>query len=434
MIILDLFSGAGGMSEGFWRCGGKFVAHIEMDKIACDTLRVRQAYHELKKQDRLYIYDSFLTKNITKQQLWKEAGIQHCNKIIHSIIDDNTIDDLLKQVEHNMLDLMNDDGSDTLQLDVVIGGPPCQSYSSLGRVNRKEIVKLDSRNYLFKYFIDFLKHFQPKMFVFENVPGMLHASSGEYLQAFKDGLIEAGYHMEYKKLIASDFGVLQARHRVIIIGWNKYHFNRFNYPEFLPDKFDGALVSDLFEDLPKIQSGETLEGRDEYTQPPNDYLIWSKIRDKNFNILTHHEAKLHNDIDKQIYKIAVDTWFNTGKRLKYSDLAKNRPDLATHNSKHNGVFLYRYGVVRSNLEACHTITATMFGNTHIHPCGEQNRSISVREAARIQSFPDDYHFEGTRIKKFRQIGNAVPPLMAEKICNKIQYILDNDQKIVGEIN
>ena len=189
------------------------------------------------------------------------------------------------------------------------------------------------------------------------------------------------------------------------------------------DKFHGAQVSELLVDLPKITAGNKIEGENKYLEKANPYLIWSKIRNENSNILTQHETRPHNERDKEIYRIAVSKWFNGKERLKYNELAKERPDLITH--KNTKSFTNRFNVVKSDEESCHTILAhiAMDGHYYIHPDNNQNRSISVREAARLQSFPDNYYFEGPRTAIFKQIGNAVPPLMAEKICKGIEKLL-----------
>ncbi len=417
MVVLDLFSGAGGLSEGFWRNNANFVGHIEADNNACNTLKTRTAYWNLKKENKLNIYNKYLLKEISNEELWKISEISDSNEIINKPIADDTFNEMVDIVHQNMKN------KNISSVDVIIGGPPCQAYSVIGRARMKEKVKDDPRNYLYTYYVKFLKEFRPKLFIFENVPGLINAGGGEYFRKLQSAIKNANYHMELKELVASDFGVLQNRKRIIIIGWNKDIYTEYKYPDFVADKLDGSTVSELLVDLPKIFPGQKIEGQNKYIESANKYLIWSKIRGSEFNILTQHETRPHNERDKEIYRIAVNKWFNNKERLKYNELAKERPDLITH--KNTKSFTNRFNVVKPNEESCHTVLAhiAMDGHYYIHPDNTQNRSISVREAARLQSFPDDYYFEGARTSIFKQIGNAVPPLMAEKICNEIIKIL-----------
>ena len=417
MVVLDLFSGAGGLSEGFWRHGANFVGHIEADSNACDTLRTRTAYWNLKKKNKLDIYNKYLIKEITKEELWDIGDVFNSNEIINKPIADNTFDEMVDTIHQNMQD------KKIKNVDVIIGGPPCLAYSVIGRARMKEKVKDDPRNYLYTYYVRFLEEFRPKLFVFENVPGLINAGGGEYFRKLKKAIEKANYHMELKELVASDFGVLQNRKRIIIIGWNKDYYSNYKYPDFLADKFKGACVSELLVDLPKTVPGAIIEGKNKYIDNANKYLVWSKIRAHDFDILTQHETRPHNERDKEIYRIAVNKWFDGKERLKYNELAKERPDLITH--KNTKSFTNRFNVVKPDEESCHTVLAhiAMDGHYYIHPDNDQNRSISIREAARLQSFPDDYYFEGARTSIFKQIGNAVPPLMAEKICLEIKKIL-----------
>lgn len=416
MVVLDLFSGAGGLSEGFYEVGAIFAAHIEADRHACNTLRTRQSYWNLKRKDMEKVYEDYLLKKIDRDTLWEKAGLNR-NLVINEFIDSSSVKRLKKQINHNLKKIKRK------KIDIIIGGPPCQAYSVIGRARMGEKVKEDKRNYLFRYYVEFLKEFQPKIFVFENVPGLLSAGKGQYLKELQQSIEEAGYHMELKIIVAPDLGVLQNRKRVIIIGWNKNIYNKYIYPE-MHNTFPGkAHVGLLLEDLPFIKDNSKTEGKNKYIKEPNEYLIWSGIREKGFNILTQHETRPTNENDKQIYKIAVREWFEKRKLLKYDELAQTRSDLITH--KNIKVFVNRFNVVKPDMEYTHTLVAhiAMDGHYYIHPDINQNRSISIREAARIQSFPDNFFFEGPRTAIFRQIGNAVPPLMAKTIAKKIKEML-----------
>ncbi|EJI9096644.1 DNA cytosine methyltransferase, partial [Campylobacter coli] len=164
-------------------------------------------------------------------------------------------------------------------------------------------------------------------------------------------------------------------------------------------------------------------GLNKYTKKTNSYLKMANIRDANFNILTQHETRPHNDRDREIYKEAILAWNTKRERLCYKKLALTRPELISH--KNTNSFTNRFNVIKENTNASHTILAhmAMDGHYYIHPDITQLRSLSIREAARLQSFPDDFYFEGPRTSIFRQIGNAVPPKMAEQIAKKIKELI-----------
>ncbi len=417
LVILDLFSGAGGLSEGFFRTGATFVGHVEADKYACETLKTRTAYWNLRNQNKLGIYHNYLLKKITRDELWEHANVKNSNDVINTFIGDDSFDAITKTVKDTLKK------KKLKRVDLIIGGPPCQAYSVVGRARMKESVIEDPRNFLYKYYVKFLEKFKPKMFIFENVPGILSASNGKHFQDIKDAVKAAGYHMELKELIASDYGVLQDRKRIIIVGWRKNNKQKnYTYPEF--DKIvNSYLVKDVLEDLPETKPNRMIEGKGEYSAGANQYLIDSNIREKGFDILTQHETRMHNEQDLKIYKEAIDTWNKDKKRLCYKELSNRRPELITHKNTHS--FTNRFNVIKSDMPASHTILAhmAMDGHYYIHPDIKQLRSLSVREAARLQSFPDDFYFEGPRTAQFRQIGNAVPPKMAEQIAKKIKEII-----------
>ena len=417
LVILDLFSGAGGLSEGFFRTGGTFVGHVEADTHAANTLRTRTAYWKLKNGNKLDIYYNYLLKNISREELWDQASVTNSNDVINTFIGDDTFDEITTKVKKNLKN------KKIKKIDLIIGGPPCQAYSVVGRARMKEAVTCDPRNFLYIYYVRFLETFKPKMFIFENVPGMLNAANGKHFSDIKIAIEKAGYHIEIKELIASDYGVLQDRKRIIIVGWRKNKRQKYySYPEFetIEKKY---LVKDVLDDLPKTKPDRMIEGKGKYRTETNQYLIDSNIREKSFDILTQHETRMHNERDIKIYKEAIHAWDTKKERLCYKELYSRRPELCTHKNKTS--FTNRFNVIKSNLPASHTILAhmAMDGHYYIHPDKEQHRSLSVREAARLQSFPDDFYFEGPRTSQFRQIGNAVPPKMAEQIAKKIKDII-----------
>ena len=406
--FIDLFAGAGGLSEGFIRAGFTPIAHIETNKYACDTLRSRMAYHYLKQHNRLEEYIKYLKEKQegeSGQKLWEKVPDEVIDSVINKEISDETLADIFIKV---------DKLKGNKQVDFIIGGPPCQAYSIVGRARDPKNMKKDPRNFLYKYYLQFLKRYEPKMFVFENVPGILSAQNGIHLENILKGIDKAGYKIELKKLKASDYGVLQNRERVIIVGWRK-ELN-LKYPELEKEENPYKILPDLFSDLPERQQGEgSLTDIVQYVAPATGYLQQSKVRNS-LDFTTQHIARPHNLIDLEIYKRAIKLWLEKKARLNYADLP---PELQKHNNKQ--AFLNRFQVVNHE-GCCHTVVAhiAMDGHYYIYPSLKQIRSITVREAARIQSFPDDYYFEGSRTAAFKQIGNAVPVILAEKIANKIK--------------
>ena len=275
----------------------------------------------------------------------------------------------------------------------------------------------DPRNDLYKLYARFLQKYQPKMFVFENVMGIKSANGGATWLKVQEALRSVGYEIECHEQNSKNFGVLQNRRRMIIVGWLKN--SGLFYPQF-EKKIADATVNDILSDLPALQpGGKSGEYRsDDFS----DYLRSTGIR-KDSDILTHHCARPNKDRDIEIYRRTIELWNDGHKRLNYNDL----PDeLKTHKNRKS--FLDRFKVVEGDEAYCHTMLAHISKDGHyfIHPDIEQHRSITVREAARIQSFPDDYFFEGPRTAQFVQIGNAVPTLMAKGIAEGIANELSKE--------
>lgn len=404
--FVDLFAGAGGLSEGFIRAGFEPVAHVEMNTEACNTLKTRTAFHYLKDNNRLDEYVSYLKGNISRDDLWNKIPNHLIKSVINKEISSDTIPKIFQIIDS---ELKNE------QVDLVIGGPPCQAYSVAGRARKN--MDDDPRNHLYKHYIKFLEKYKPKMFVFENVPGILSASNGEYLDKIFKAVKKAGYNLDKKVLNAKHFDVLQDRKRVIIIGWKKDL--DLSYPFFEEKNNNYEILRELFADLPKIKSGAGKWNVTKYAKQSNEYLKNSSIRNEVIDFTTQHISRYNNQNDLEIYRIAVEKWQKEGKRLKYGELPER---LIKHSN--TKTFSNRFQVV-NHKGISHTVVAHICADGHyyIHPDIKQNRSITVREAARIQSFPDDYFFESSRTAAFKQIGNAVPVLMAEGIAKKIKDML-----------
>ena len=395
--IIDLFAGAGGLSEGFRRNNFDIVAHVEMDQNAALTLKTREAYYYCQNNNLDY-YIKYLKKEISREEFYRKIPTDILDKVINKEISKETLKDIFNQIDSKL------NGENVLG---IIGGPPCQAYSIAGR-SRKKDMSDDPRNFLYKYYLKFIEKYEPSFYVFENVQGIFSAKDGTIFKDIEKGMKKLGYTFEYKLLNSKDIGVVQERKRVIIIGFKK-ELN-IHYPTFEKSKFNYS-IRDLFEDLPPIKAGDV---NNKYKKNTNNCLVDLKIRNNNWNILTYHETRNLNNNDAEIYKLYIKN-----KKLKYTDL----PDkLIKHNNKNS--FLDRFKVVEYN-KACHTMVAHISkdGHHYIHPDLKQCRSLSVREAARIQTFPDDYYFESSKTSAYKQIGNAVPVLMADIIAKKIEESL-----------
>lgn len=409
MKYIDLFAGAGGFSEGFKRAGIEPVAHVEVDPAACFTLRTRIAYHYLTENNKVEVYVKYLRGEINREQLYSFIPSHILEAVINLSIGDTN-----NQKIFQIIDKLNGKKN----IDIIVGGPPCQAYSLVGRARHENGMEGDPRNYLYVQYGRFLKRYSPKLFVFENVLGLLSAEKGRYFKNIQKYFRRLGYIVEPLTVNANKFAVLQNRRRVIIIGWQK-DLN-LSIGELADQDSFKYKVKSLLKDLPKLNAGGGIDKYLIYTSEINDYLHLAKIRN-GINILTQHVARSHTKQDKKIYQIVVEKWKRNKERLAYNDLPEK---LKTHNNRES--FLDRFKVVADDMPYSQTVVAHIAkdGHYYIHPDIRQNRSISVREAARLQSFPDDYYFEGmkegcNRTAAFRQIGNAVPPLMIEKIARKI---------------
>lgn len=421
--FLDLFAGAGGLSEGFVRAGFRPVAHVEMDKAACFTLKTRQVYHWLLANNGLEKYFDYVRGKITRDDLYAMVPKSVIDIVLNRTISSDTIDSLCAEID-NLI---------KCDLDLIIGGPPCQAYSLVGRARDSRSMKKDSRNYLYRMYAHFLEYFQPRFFVFENVTGLLSAkneSGTPYLDVMKRLFRSKGYSTKCKIVSASDFGVPQNRYRVILIGKRLTAGERassFVYPELIMPQLKKCTIDELFSDLPQLHAGEGSCRSVPLSDSGNPYLFATGIRDKNHPETSFHIARNQTENDLMIYKIAATQWKDSRKRLVYSELPE---ELIHHNNRTS--FLDRFKVVDGSATSSHTVVAHIHkdGHYYIHPDVQQNRSLTPREAARLQTFPDDFFFESasgvpSKTAAYRQIGNAVPVLLAESIARSMRRLLDD---------
>lgn len=433
MNVIDLFSGGGGLTEGFVRQGYKIIAHVEKDRWACETLKTRIIFHYLKEKNDLYLYNEYLKLagnyreiNSNREIIYKkypelkeklEYEVLNCT--FGNLNEDKSatgIDEIIKRIKISMK------YNKVRKIGLIIGGPPCQAYSLVGRGVMKEKVEDDKRNYLFRYYKQIVKEFSPKMFVFENVPGIITAKNGQILKAINEEFNEIGYALlsgtnecVRDNIVECDLlNIPQNRKRVILFGFKKelnlHYPNFYNYKLDINDITTKAAISDL----PKRKSG-TGEYGEILEYPKNVELSkYQSLMMVDSKFVTLHQTRYHNDLDLENYKDAIIK-ASRGENFTYTDIPKER---RTH--KNTESFIDRYKVHWWD-DIPHTILAHLSkdGHYNIHPDIDQCRSLTVREAARIQTFPDNYFFEGPKTAQFMQIGNAVPPLLAEIIAKAL---------------
>lgn len=389
--FIDLFAGCGGLSEGFYQEGFEALAHVEINPIACKTLRTRMKYYGYKEADK-----AVLEYDITKPDVLDK------------------LDDIVQKRD----------------VDLIIGGPPCQAYSSAGRAKDDNAMKDDPRNFLFENYCNVLNHYLPKFFVFENVTGMLTAKiNGEHIINKILKALSNNYKVKFNPKInvlnSANYGVPQIRKRVIIIGVRNdidiepetvyNNIKKTNYdPEMSEEERRGLhkfiTVRDAISDLPRIKAGEGSAIIQFESTRRNDFL--RKIRKSDDKILRDHVSRNANNLDIERYRVMAKN------RWTFTEMLEKREDLR---HEHPRCFNNSYTVQFWD-KPSRTIIAHLYkdGNLFIHPDYMQGRSITVREAARLQSFPDDFVFEGSRTDQFKQIGNAVPPLLAEAIAKSMK--------------
>lgn len=361
---LDLFAGAGGLSEGFEKAGYKIVAAIDHNQEAVRT----------------YAYNHPQTKVICKD----------IRKIKAS--------ELLEGTECSPHDI-----------DVIIGGPPCEGFSTVGYRRPS-----DPRNTLFDEFLRIVKDIQPKAIVIENVVGLLSMERGRVVENVKKAIEELGYKVAVDVLTAADYGVPQMRQRVFFLGLNsrsKPTFPRPTHREKSPQQLLPfhhlqthyyITVEDAISDLPPLKAGEGKEA-EEYTSPPK--TEYQRERRIGSNMLYNHSASCHTPL--------VLT------RIRHIPPGGNHANLPPYLQLKSG-YPNIYGRLVWNKPAdtitgnCGCVSAP---GRFIHP--RDDRVITVREAARLQSFDDKYRFFGNRTSQYKQVGNAVPPLLARAIAAEL---------------
>lgn len=404
--FIDLFAGCGGLSEGFLQTG-KFegLAHVEWESPMVNTLRKRLV-------DKWHHSEDEARKRVIK------FDVQKTDELIHGNWSTET---KMQYEKENHPDIVSG-GLECIidqKVDLIIGGPPCQAYSLAGRAADPDSMKNDYRNYLFESFVKIVDYFHPSVFVFENVPGLLSACPGDI--PVKNRIYEAfkaiGYDIRtpetLKKSVycAEDFGVPQKRNRIIIVGTRSDSNIDIEeiYDSISSHKSGDSpkTVRDAIGDLPRLFPKDTIEkiGR-----------VHISHEQLSGDLVDLHIPRYHSKRDQLVFK----EWL--GNNMNSADI-QEKFDIYTritgHTSKH-----IKYRNIEWDKPAP-TIVAHLHkdGFLFIHPDIEQLRTITIREAALLQSFPMDYKFLGSNPYCYKMIGNAVPVDFAKAIAESVYDIL-----------
>lgn len=361
-ILIDLFCGCGGFSKGFENAGFQIALGID---------------------------------------LWKDATITYQHNFPNAVAlnqDITTVNgvSLLEQLH----------GIAAKDIDVIIGGPPCQGFSLSG----KRMLD-DPRNKLYKSFVEIVGEIKPKIFVMENVPGLIRLFDGRVKDEVIRDFSSLGYNVEMQLLSADDYGVPQQRKRVFFVGLNKDKIHKsetFAFP--IPTHgLNGTLPAPItceqaISDLDFVPDDIALPEHIDYKLPPQSE--YQQLMRTGSSILCNHSITLHKDRTKEIIAMVPDGG-------NYKDL----PHELWQTRKVNIAW------TRMNSQKpCFTIDTGH--NHHFHY--KENRVPSVRESARIQSFPDTFEFIGIKTSQLKQVGNAVPPILAQAVAKQIILLLKKE--------
>ncbi len=418
--MIDLFAGCGGLEDGFMQ-SGKYedIAAVEWLQPQVKTLihRLKTKWNIKDADERVMCFD--VQKEEELFHGWEDDSVAPSRELLPNG----------KESRYKTGPYGSGKGLDYFVnaangIDIIIGGPPCQAYSVAGRVRDENGMKDDYRNYLFEHYLSVVNRYRPKVFIFENVPGMLSAmpDGTPITQLIRNGFESIDYEIvndlkKYAKINASDYGVPQHRERLIILGIRKDVCNdpqkllRDFYTNLLPQYkvSHKVTVEEAIGDLPPIYPliNNTSKNRIGYTKPECN--------------TTWHRARHHSLRDIEIYKMLADDILSG--RNEYAD----SQSLSALYEERVGAKspIHRYHVLRKD-EPSTTIISHLDrdGNRFIHYDPKQSRDITPREAARIQSFDDDFEFIGNQTDTYIMIGNAVPPKLAKCVALAVAEILD----------
>lgn len=403
--VIDLFSGAGGLLEGFMQseCYNP-IASVEWEKAPIETLKHRLVTH-------------YGIEHADESSIWFD--MQRIEELFEGFKDDE------KFGSSRGLDYYAKG-----KTDIIIGGPPCQAYSQAGRTKDKNGMKNDYRNYLFEYYLKTVNRYQPELFVFENVPGMLSAmpDGTPIVELIKNDVESIGYEIvdnikSHALIDMSEYSVPQNRKRVILVGLRRGNRTYEECQNILINFYDNIL--------PKYKGEKVLTVQDaigdlDKSYPLNEVKVIKSVGKQSHSLADEkliswgHVTRFQNERDIKIFGILAEDIDSGRNELQNAEKLNEIYNQATGgNSK-----VHKYHVLRKNQPST-TITAHLHkdGLRFIHPDPKQKRTITVREAARLQSFPDDFEFISTRGNNYKMIGNAVPPEFARRLSLAINELL-----------
>ncbi len=375
-IVIDLFCGAGGLSEGLEQAGFAAKVGVDFDKNAIAT-------YKLNHPDAAVVLDDIA--NVTGSQLKALAGSE--------------------------------------DIDLIAGGPSCQGFSTHGKR-----IEDDPRNFLFKHFVRLVREIQPKMFLMENVKGMLTYSKGEFRRQIEKAFLEIGYRTDFTTVCAADFGVPQLRHRVLFIGTRleevELSFPTATHGLSRPGLLPYVTIDEALSDLPLMGDDYKAELRRYATPPQNDYQRYARSGAPT-RLTLHISSPLSGQAGRLAKHIKPGQGLRSVPHEVLPDRFKKMRTIKNGQLRRDCTTLYhRLDPARPS----YTITCyyrNVASGPFLHPA--EDRSLSHREAARLMSYPDRYQFGGANFT--RQVGNSVPPLMAKAIGLEILRALDNRTRI-----
>lgn len=474
--VIDIFAGPGGLNEGFSSVRDadgnpvfQTLASIEMESNAIETLRLRSAVRHTMKDGKLYpLYRDFLNGSASEGQLRKDETFAKAlelakNEVFQIELGEQTREDSDRIIAERVC---------SSQSWVLIGGPPCQAYSLAGRSRRTSDPEFanDKKHFLFREYLHIIEKFRPTMFVMENVKGLLsskHSGFNMFERIHED--LSLGGEYRLRSLVVADenptpsqfviraenYGVAQRRHRVILLGVHKSFKGRVGT---LSPVLTPATVRDVLEDVPAARStisprsldsaetwaavrdmGRHHAGEKSLSQRPpklggrrvpysgatgeNELRKW--LIDPELTHLSLHEPRAHMISDLERYEYLSLLMERDGIRPTVRDLPRHLLPAHKNVDSDKTPFLDRFKVQAFD-DVSSTVTSHISkdGHYYIHPDPAQMRSFTVREAARLQSFPDNYYFCGNRTAQFHQVGNAVPPFLSRQIGAEVAKALD----------
>jgi len=485
--IVDLFAGPGGLNEGFSGYSAnnstsnfETIASFEMDASACETLALRETYRQLRPSGvGLESYYRLIRGEATIKELECDpafsAALTAARAEIHCL---ELGPESRRETNDIIRKALKGRGIKADTPWVLVGGPPCQAYSIAGRSRRvnDETFEDDKKHFLYREYLNILSTFQPPIFVMENVKGLLsstHAGTGMFDRILRDlsepskgvsysihSLTKAGRASSFRPedfiIRSEDFGVPQRRHRVILLGIRS-DLDIQEIPKLHASEV--VNVRDAIEDLPALRSGVS-KGSDDprnwlairkraadmIPHPPinsirnelsrgaawysrdNSEVLNSKLarwlHDPNLHGVAQHTTRGHMAEDLIRYWFAASFATQKGYSPKLGDFPTDLLPRHANILSENRPFQDRFRVQVWDRPATTVVShIAKDGHYYIHPDPYQMRSLTVREAARLQTFPDNYVFMGNRTSQFTQVGNAVPPLLAHQIADVVSRII-----------